>query len=220
MNDGLIEYNPFDRLALAKLIRQTSKASDYVIQPFTQTERTALLQACRRDERPTIQYWLNTGLCPGELQAQEWAHVFPEKRIAKVVQNQVAGVIKSPKTTAGIRDIDLNDDALDALRAQQLISKGRSPRIWLNPQNMQPWEIDAQVRKTLWLPLMERAGITYRNPYQLRHTYATTLLTAGATPWYVAQQLGHEDVGMVFRTYGKFIREDYQKLKATLKAVS
>lgn len=57
MNDGLIEYNPFDRIALAKLIRQTSKTSDYVIQPFTQTGRTALLQACRSDERPTIQYW-------------------------------------------------------------------------------------------------------------------------------------------------------------------
>lgn len=56
LNDGLIEYNPFDHLALAKLIRQTSKASDYVIQPFTQTERAALLKACRSDEWPTIQY--------------------------------------------------------------------------------------------------------------------------------------------------------------------
>ena len=45
---------------------------------------------------------------------------------------------------------------------------------------------------------------------------ASTLLTAGANRWYVAQQLGHEDVEMVFRTYGKFIREDYQKPKAVL----
>lgn len=67
---------------------------------------------------------------------------------------------------------------------------------------MQPWETDAQVRKTLWLPLMERAGIPYRNPYQLRHTYASALLTAGANPWYVAQQLGHEDVEMVFAPTG------------------
>lgn len=220
LNDGLIEYNPFDRIALAKLIRQNSKASDYVIQPFTKAEREALLNACRSDEWPTIQWWLNTGLRPGELQAQEWDHVDPEKRIAKVVQNQVVGVIKTPKTAAGIRDIDLNDEALEALRAQQLISKGRSQRIWLNPRNLRSWETDAQVRKTLWLPLMERAGIPYRNPYQLRHTYASTLLTAGANPWYVAQQLGHEDVEMVFRTYGKFIRKDYQKPKASPQAVN
>ena len=41
-----------------------------------------------------------------------------------------------------------------------------------------------------------------------------------ANPWYVAQQLGHEDVEMVFRTYGKFIREDFHKPKAVLKAVN
>ena len=69
------------------------------------------------------------------------------------------------------------------------------------------------------LALMERAGIPYRNPYQLRHTFASTLLTAGANPWYVAQQLGHEDVEMIFRTYGKFIREDYQKPRAELRLV-
>jgi integrase len=218
LNDGLIEFDPFDRIALAKLIRQTSKASDYVIQPFTQAERATLLQACRNDEWPTIQYWLNTGLRPGELQAQEWEHIDLEKHIAKVVQNQVAGVIKSPKTAAGIREVDLNIDALGALQAQQQISQARGPRIWLNPRTMRPWETDAQVRKTLWLPLMERAGIPYRNPYQLRHTYASTLLTAGANPWYVAQQLGHEDVEMVFRTYGKFIREDYQKPRAAAKS--
>lgn len=66
-------------------------------------------------------------------------------------------------------------------------------------------------------PIMVRAGIKYRNPYQIRHTYASALLTAGANPWYVAQQLGHEDVEMVFRTYGKFIHEDYQKPKAELR---
>lgn len=40
-----------------------------------------------------------------------------------------------------------------------------------------------------------------------------------ANPWYVAQQLGHEDVEMVFRTYDKFIREDYQKPKVELRPV-
>lgn len=61
--------------------------------------------------------------------------------------------------------------------------------------------------------------LPYRNPYQVRHTYASTLLTASQNPWYVAQQLRHEDVEMVFSTYGKFIREDYQKPKAELRIV-
>lgn len=217
LNDGVIEFNPFERIALAKLIRQTAKASDYVVQPFTYAERMTILGACRNDERPTFQFWFNTGLRPGELQALEWEHIDWERRVARIVQNQVAGVIKGPKTAAGKREVDLNDEAMQALRDQLPISSGRGKRVWLNTVTLLPWTTDAQVRKTAWLPLMARAGIPYRNPYQIRHTYASTLLTAGANPWYVAQQLGHEDVEMVFRTYGKFIREDYQRPKALPK---
>ncbi|MCT9812458.1 site-specific integrase [Acidovorax sp. Be4] len=219
LNDELIEFNPFDRIALVKLIRQTSKASDYVIQPFTQAEREAILQACRLDERPMFQFWFNTGLRPGELQALEWRHIDWDKATARIEQNQVVGVLKAPKTAAGIRTLDLNPEAMEALRAQKPISQLRGERIWLNPRTLQPWATDAQVRKTAWLPIMARSGIGYRNPYQIRHTYASTLLTAGGNPWYVAQQLGHEDVEMVFRTYGKFIREDFQKPKAVLRSV-
>lgn len=219
LNDELIDFNPFDRIALTKLIRQTAKASDYVIQPFTAEERCAILEACRPDEQPMVQFWFHSGLRPGELQALEWRHIDWERSIARIEQNQVVGVIKAPKTAAGIRDLELNAEAMAALTAQKAISLLRGSRIWLNPSSLQPWDTDAQVRKTLWMPLMKRSKVPYRNPYQVRHTYASTLLTAGQNPWYVAQQLGHEDVEMVFRTYGKFIREDYQKPKAELRIV-
>lgn len=220
LNDDLIDFNPFDRIALTKLIKQTSKASDYVIDPFNHAEREAILSACRLDERPTFQFWFATGLRPGELQALEWRHIDFDRAIARIEQNQVAKVLKAPKTAAGIRDVDLNPDAISALKAQQAISGLKGGRVWLNPRTMEAWETDAQVRKTAWMPIMARSGIKYRNPYQIRHTYASSILTAGANPWYVAAQLGHEDVEMVFRTYGKFIREDYQKPRPSLRAVS
>lgn len=220
LNDGLIEFDPFERIALTKLIRQTSRASDYVVQPFTRAEREAILVACREDERPMLQFWFNSGLRPGELQALLWEHIDFDKKIARIALNQVAGVVKAPKTEAGKRDVELNAEAVEALKQQRSVSQARGARVWLNPRTLKPWTTDAQIRKTLWLPVMERAGIEYRNPYQIRHTYASTLLTAGANPWYVAQQLGHEDVEMVFRTYGKFIGEDYQKPKAELRLVS
>lgn len=219
LNDELIDFNPFDRIALTKLIRQTAKASDYVIQPFTAEERNAILEACRPDERPMIQFWFHSGLRPGELQALEWRHIDWDRCIVRIELNQVVGVVKAPKTAAGIRDLEMNPEAMAALTAQKAISLLRGARVWLNPSSLQPWDTDAQVRKTLWMPLMKRSKVPYRNPYQVRHTYASTLLTAGQNPWYVAQQLGHEDVEMVFRTYGKFIREDYQKPKAELRIV-
>jgi integrase len=64
-----------------------------------------------------------------------------------------------------------------------------------------------------------RAGVRYRNPYQVRHTFASTLLTSGHNTWYVAQQLGHVDVQMVFRIYGKFIAQDDQKPQVQRRVV-
>lgn len=219
LNDELIDFNPFDRVALSKLIRQTAKASDYVVSPFSAAERAALLGACRPDEHPMLQFWFATGLRPGELQALEWRHIDWGRRVARIEQNQVAGVIKAPKTAAGIRDVDLDTNALAALHAQRPLSEAKGPRIWLNPRDGKPWTTDAQIRKTFWLPVSTRSRVDYRNPYQVRHTYASTLLTDGHNPWYVAAQLGHEDVEMVFRTYGRFIREDYQKPKPELRIV-
>jgi len=45
----------------------------------------------------------------------------------------------------------------------------------------------------------------------LRHTFASTLLATGANPYWVANQLGHMDVEMVFKIYGKFILLNYKR---------
>jgi integrase len=217
LNDEMIDFNPFDRIALNKLLKQTSKSSDYEVDPFTAAERDELLEKARADERPMLQFWFNSGLRPGELMALQWPKIDWVGCTARVDVNLVARVIKGPKTSAGIRDVELNDVAIAGLVAQKSATFLANAHVWHNPRTSSPWESDAQIRKTLWEPLCKRAGVRYRNPYQVRHTYASTLLTAGTNPWYVAQQLGHVDVQMVFKVYGKFISQDYQRPKASLK---
>lgn len=199
LNDELIDFNPFDRIALNKLLKQTTKASDYEVDPFAAAERDELLKAARPDERAMLQFWFNTGLRPGELMALQWPKIDWVVKKARIDLNLVAGAVKGPKTEAGIRDVDLNDAAIGALIAQKSATFLADKQIWHNLRTNEPWEADAQIRKTLWVPLCKRAGVRYRNPYQVRHTYASTLLTAAAIPWYVAQQLGHVDVQMVFK---------------------
>lgn len=211
LNDELITVNPFDRIALAKLLKETTKASDYEVDPFDQAERAVLLAKARADERPMLRFWFRTGLRPGELMALRWDRIDWVNRRARIDCNLVGGIEKGPKTAAGLRDVDLDAEALAALTEQKPASFLAGQQVWLNPRTGNPWESDAQIRKTLWQPLCLRAGVRYRNPYQVRHTYASGELTAGANPWYIAQQLGHVDVQMVFATYGKFIPADFQR---------
>lgn len=215
LNDDLIEFNPFDRIDLEQLLKKTTKDSDYEVDPFTENERAQLLEAARPDEAPTVRFWLHAGLRPGELIALRWSKIDWTNRRARIDLNQVAGVEKSPKTAAGVRDVDLDDDAIAALIAQKPFSADVGDHVFLNPRTGRPWTNDAQLRKTLWTPLLARiAGMRYRNPYQCRHTYASALLTSGHNPWYVAEQLGHADAQMVYQVYGKFIAEDYKRQRA------
>lgn len=210
LNDELIDFNPFERIALDKLLKQSTKASDYEVDPYTADERAALIGAARPDEAPMLRFWFGTGLRPGELMALRWMKIDWTNRKARIDLNLVAGAEKGPKTAAGLRDIDLNEDALAALTAQKPLTHEAGQHVFCNPRTGSAWTTDAQVRKTLWVPLHERAKVRYRNPYQARHTWASSVLTAGANPWYVAAQLGHVDVQLVFSTYGKFIPEDYK----------
>lgn len=211
LNDELIDFNPFDRIALNKLLKQTTKASDYEVDPFTEAERQALLEHARADERPMLQFWFATGLRPGELMALRWGKVDWIGRKARIDTNLVAKAEKGPKTAAGVRDVDLTDAAIAALTTQKAVTFLKGEHVWVNPRTGEAWATDAQIRRTLWEPLLKRSGARYRNPYQVRHTFASAALTARENPWYVAQQLGHVDVQLVFTTYGKFIPQDYQK---------
>ena len=218
-NARLIKTNPFSELDLSKLLKQTSKSSEYVVDPFTADERAAIIGAAREDEWPMIQFWFACGLRQGEMIALKWPKIDFQAAVARVDLNQVEGVEKEPKTRAGIRDVNLNSDAIAALNAQKAKSMAKGQHVWLNPASGEPWTTDAQIRKTLWVPLMKRAGIKYRNPYQMRHTCASAQLTAGANPWYLAEQLGHEDPTMIFKIYGRFIAKDFQKPKVALRVV-
>ncbi|ELN6934102.1 hypothetical protein RZY48_003578 [Vibrio navarrensis] len=47
----------------------------------------------------------------------------------------------------------------------------------------------------IWTGLCQKAGILHRNQYQLRHTYASWMIThANVNVSYLAQQMGHADV--------------------------
>lgn len=222
VNDELLDSSPLDRIALGKLIKQTATKSNYEVDPFDMDEVAALCKAARADELPLIQFWFEAGLRPGEIQAVEWSSVdwvhgrvrIDDNIVTGMVEGKAAQVRKAPKTQAGIRDVDLSPLALAALQAQKAFTFLAGGRIWHDPRKSEPWASDAQIRKSLWQPLCKRAGVRYRNPYQMRHTYASTRLTAGANPWYIADQLGHTDVEMVFKIYGKFIPKNFQRAGA------
>lgn len=122
LNDDLITFNPFERIALTKLLKQTASSSEYEVDPFTSEERSALIGSARADERAMVQFWFSTGLRPGELMALRWPKLEWVANKVLIDRNQVAGVEKGPKTEAGVRMIDLDVPAISALTEQKATS--------------------------------------------------------------------------------------------------
>lgn len=198
--DGLIDNNPADRVK-----NLAHRYGDP--QPFTPEEMRLILENCPPQTRNLFQFAFWSGLRTSELIALEWLDIDWGKNVICVTRASVRKIIKQPKTAAGIREVLILPYAREALERQKEFSYAAGGRIFFNPQTNQPWETDGQIRKLGWTPALRAAGVTYRNPYQTRHTYASTLLSAGENPMWVAQQMGHTDWGMIRRRYGRWIPE-------------
>ncbi|SDW37802.1 tyrosine-type recombinase/integrase [Nitrosomonas communis] len=98
-----------------------------------------------------------------------------------------------------------------ALISQKQHTLLQGSKIFFNPLTGKPWTGNQQIRKSLWIPLLKRANMIYRNPYQIRHIFASMMLSAGENIVWVSQQMGHSNVLITARTYARWIPSNEQK---------
>jgi integrase len=77
--------------------------------------------------------------------------------------------------------------------------------VFANPWEQRPWRSAEEIRRKAWVPLLIKAGITYRNLYQTRHTFASLMVSGGEYfPW-VSSQMGHETMLTTARYYARWL---------------
>lgn len=208
INDDIIQNNPLDRVKLSKLLSREALQSAFVVDPFNIMEINAILAVCEGQEKNLWKFAFATGMRTSEFIALEWpsidwvGHTIPVERV------RVEGITKPyMKTDAGKRSINMRQAAFEALKDQQAYTKLAGGLVFLDPRYNDGWA-DDQALKKRWMRILSKAGVRYRNPYQTRHTFASTLLSTGHNPLYVAQQMGHKGTEMIMKTYGRWIDND------------
>jgi integrase len=196
--DGLIDKNPMDRFRNFPIESREPN-------PFKPAEVASILEQLEGQNSNLIQFAFWTGMRTSEYIALTWDNVDFERKRCHVRTAVVYGREKTTKTKSGLRTIELQPQALDTLRSQQTFTS--SGCIFLDDKTGRPWKDSQAIRKRIWIPALERAGIEYRNPYQTRHTFASTMLSRGENPMWVAQQMGHKDWGMIRQVYGRWIKQ-------------
>ena len=208
VTDGMIEFNPLRQVKLSKYVKDTSAETRNPADPFSPTEVAQILAACRHDqERNLFQFAFETGLRTGELIGLKWEDIDWINNEVHVSRAVVMKEEKSTKTVAGKRVVELNDKALEALQRQKEHTAIFRGYVFHDPRTAERWNDDKSILSKSWKPTLERAKVRYRKAYNTRHTFATMHISQNANLWWLAQQMGHTSPEMLFRHYGRFIKE-------------
>jgi integrase len=133
-----------------------------------------------------------------------WADVDVAARTVTVNKVWVKGELRTTqgKTDAAFRVVSLQEPALAALRSLARPLDG-ARLIFPAPAgghiNLDNW------RRRVWKEAIEASGVQYRPLYQMRHTFATLALAAGADLYWVSRQLGHESIRTTLKHYARFV---------------
>lgn len=198
--DGVINENPTDRIKNQKFQKPEPD-------PFTQDEVSDILAFMSKNYNEQIynyfEFAFYTGLrSPNEIIALQWQDV--EENLATIRRGKVLGKLKETKTYQ-TRTIELNDRAINALTRQKKHTFLKSEYVFLNPVTSLPWNDGKAQALNYYYPSLKALKIRSRDPYQTRHTFATTMLMHGLKPMWVSQQMGHKNMQMLLNVYSKWI---------------
>lgn len=208
VNDIIIK-NPFKKVTAPKRLQNVEEESQ---DPFSQDEINAIMSNATGYMANFIKIMLSTGMRPGEIIALKWSDIDFIRKIINVTKTRLRSPKKNVvaldgpvKTNAGRRDVDLFPAAEQALMKQKELT-GWHEYIFLNPSKRPFYNHD--VIGVNFKNLLLKSGVKVRVMYNLRHTFASQLISNGADIVYVSKTLGHKDVSITLKIYTKFIKEE------------
>ncbi|MGD6896074.1 tyrosine-type recombinase/integrase [Bacillus infantis] len=155
---------------------------------------------------------LMTGMRQGELFGLRWRDINFETSKLTVKQTLAHNgkeFYTGAKTNAGNRSIGLSKSLIDKLMEhKELIAKEKAEMgdsyidqdlVFCTPMGT-PLNA-ANIRKRLFNPLIEEAGVPQIRFHDLRHTHATSLLADGVNVKVISERLGHSNIKVTLDTY-------------------
>jgi len=202
------------------------RRDEETVDPFTPAELRAVLDAAHAQApvfATMLRVWMQTGLRAGEVAGLRWGDLDLERGVVVVQRTYSRGRIGPTKTRRARTVFFLHPVAEETAAWRPgatpesravLTALRRLPVQALDPEaplftraDGQPWDPMSTLRA--WKRALKAASVRYRPPEQLRHTFASTLLSRNAPLLYVQGAGGWRSAGVLLRTYARWMPQDY-----------
>jgi integrase len=221
----LIATNP--AVGLGRFPRNDEETVD----PFTPGELHAIVAASRR-QNPAVatflQVWAQSGMRAGEVSSLRWGDLDLARGIAVVQRTYSRGRI-GPTKTRRARAVSLLHPVIEETAEwrpgataeccsvladlRQLAVQSLDPEAYVFRRTTgEPWNPMTVLR--MWKRAITGARVRYRPPEQLRHTFASTLLSRNAPLLYVQKQGGWRSASVLLRVYARWMPQEYGDVTA------
>jgi integrase len=171
--------------------------------PFSVEEVNLILTQVRPDWRDYLLVRFFTGMRTGEIDGLKWKNIDFARRQILVRQTFSGGRWEYTKNDGSQREIDMSNLVWKTLQ-ERYQHRDTTTDLVFHANNGAPIHTPNFLRR-VWVPLLAYLKLTYRKPYQTRHTAATLWLAAGENPNWIAHQMGHSTTTMLFSVYARYV---------------
>jgi integrase len=204
------QYDPF--FAYTKLGEDDHTAK---LNPFDVNEQKHIISVLPNHWKPYFQFAFCSGLRQGEQMALkahdiDWSRNAIHISRAMTLDEQGRRVEGKTKNKYSRRQLQLIPVMKTTLLEQVSICEELgSEYLFCTTTGEQPNH--ANLSNRVWRPALKEAGIPYRPMIQTRHSFATTALSLGENPLWIAHVMGHRDTDMIIKVYTKYLKNAVNK---------
>ncbi|CAN5176792.1 site-specific integrase [soil metagenome] len=204
----MLMQNPCDFCDLPRQVRSEMKC-------FTPDEAKLFLQAAKNEKFYALFYLaIETGMRPEEYLGLKWLDIdFEQKSLSvqrALVERKGGGFIFDElKTSRSRRSIPLSNSLINVLKTHRRIQLEERMKLGASYQNhdvvfaseVGTPMMHRNLLRRHFKPLLVKANLPDIRLYDLRHTTATLLLSAGQNPKVISERLGHASIVLTLDTY-------------------
>lgn len=202
-DDELIQSNQVTGITKKLKLNRIKKE----IEPLKESEAVLLLESSK-GYGPDIHTFfvtaVHTGMRLGELSALKWSDIDYNSKFIWVKRSYRRGRITTPENGKS-RKVDMSETLISALRLLETKRKKEALKsgfempelIFHRNGKAYPQNFMAKVLKRI----LKKAKMREIRFHDLRHSYASILLSRGVSPVYVKNQLGHSSVEITVDIY-------------------